>query len=366
MAECAPDQAVSDSRMIKRTSRREVVDSMTRIHFGVARSATDILEYLEWVKLVNTCGYELIGFGDSQNRWAEMYSMLALTAANTTKPTIGPFITNPVTRHPAVAANAMATLQLASGGRAFFGIGHGETSIRDLGGKPSSREHFESYVHTVRALCAGEQTEYQGVPMKMLWEVPRVPIWVAGDGPKMLQLAGRVGDAVIVGNGATPELVKYAHDQIRIGAEAAGRDASTIDVWFMVRVVIADSEAAAFEQLRFYLATYANTRYRNAGGMKGIGIPPEIEERLAGFRSEFRFNESLRSDLPFNADLVDKYGLREWLGQQFAVAGSAEQCIERLENLARVGGTHIVLPQLLGDPSESTREFAEKILPAFE
>src|SRR3546814_17403491 len=61
-------------------------------------------------------------------------------------------------------------------------------------------------------------------------DLPHVPVWVAGDGPRTLQLAGRIGDAAIVGNGATPELVRYALDQIRIGAESVGRDASEIDV----------------------------------------------------------------------------------------------------------------------------------------
>jgi alkanesulfonate monooxygenase SsuD/methylene tetrahydromethanopterin reductase-like flavin-dependent oxidoreductase (luciferase family) len=198
----------------------------------------------------------------------------------------------------------------------------------------------------------------------MLQTAHPVPLWVAGDGPRMLQLAGRVGDAVIVGNGATPELVRYAYDQVRIGAEQAGRDASAIPIWFMVRILVAESEGAGFEAYRYYLATYANTRYRFAGGEKGIPIGDDIADRLRRFRSEFRYNESLRSEMTFNADLVDKYGLREWLGRQFAVTGPVDQCIEKLEAIAAVGGTNLVLPQMHGDIWESTRSIAEQIMPA--
>jgi 5,10-methylenetetrahydromethanopterin reductase len=338
---------------------------MTRIHFGVSRSAVKLDDYVDWVRLVESCGYELLGFGDSQLRWADCHSVLAITAAASTRLTLGPFITNPVTRHPTVTANAMTTLQMLSHGRMFCGIGNGETSVRDLGRPSITLAEFEEYVLAVKGLTAGEEVVFQGHPLKMLWDVERVPIWVAGDGPRMLQLAGRIGDAAIVGNGATPELIRYAKEQVRIGAEQVGRDPADIDVWFMVRVLITESEEAGFDAYRFYLATYANTRYQAAVHRKGIEVPPEIEQRLRGFRSEFRYNESLRPDLTHNADLVDKYGLREWLGRQFAITGPVEQCIEKLEAVAAAGGTHLVLPQMHADIMGTTSQIAKEILPSF-
>jgi 5,10-methylenetetrahydromethanopterin reductase len=338
---------------------------MTKIHFGVSRSATRFDDYADWVRLVESCGYELLGFGDSQFRWGDCHAVIAVTAMNSSRLTIGPFITNPVTRHPSVTANAMSTLQAMSGGRVFCGIGNGETSVRDLGQRSVSLADFEDYVLAVRGLCAGEEVVYQGQPMRMLWDVPRVPVWVAGDGPKMLQLAGRIADAAIVGNGATPELIRYAREQVSIGAAQVGRDPAGIDVWFMVRVLITKSEADGFDAYRFYLASYANTRYQAAVHRKGIEVPPDIAERLRGFRSEFRYGESLRPDTTFNAELVDKYGLREWLGRQFAITGPADECIAKLEVLAQAGGTHLVLPQMHADIMGTTRQIATDILPAF-
>jgi len=133
----------------------------------------------------------------------------------------------------------------------------------------------------------------------------------------------------------------------------------------MTRIVLAPSEAAAFDALRFYLATYANTRYRNSPRAKGVAVDDDIAERLRGLRSEFRYEETLRHDLTFNADLVDKYGLREWLGRQFAIAGPAEQCIERIREVVAAGSSNVVVPQMLPDILGTTRSLAEQILPAF-
>src|SRR5690606_8048436 len=102
---------------------------------------------------------------------------------------------------------------MLSGGRAFFGIGTGATSTDDIG-RGTRLAEFEAYVKTVRGLVAGETVVYRGHEHRMLWDGDRAPVWVAGNGPKTLQMAGRVGDGVIVGNGATPELVKYALSQI--------------------------------------------------------------------------------------------------------------------------------------------------------
>jgi 5,10-methylenetetrahydromethanopterin reductase len=336
---------------------------MTAIRFGVSRVASDLNEYVRWVKFAEACGYSMLGVGDSQLRWADCHVALTLSAINTSSITIGTFVSNPVTRHPAVAANVMSTLRGLAGDRVYFGIGNGETSVRDVGGELYTAAEFAEYVSAVRDLCGGRTARYRGHELNMLQQAYPVPLWIAGDGPRMLQLAGRLGDAVIVGNGATPELVRYAYDQVRIGAEQAGRDASAIPVWFMVRILIAESEAAGFEAYRYYLATYANTRYRYAGGLKGIPVSEDIAERLRRFRSEFSYSESLRPDAAFNANLVDRYGLREWLGRQFAVTGPVDQCIEKLQAIAAAGGTNLVLPQLHGDIWESTRMIAKQILP---
>jgi 5,10-methylenetetrahydromethanopterin reductase len=335
------------------------------VRLGVSRLAREIDGYVEWAKFVDRAGFSFLGFGDSQSRWMDCWSILAVTAVNTERVTLGPFITNALSRHPAAAAGAAITLQKLSHGRAVYGLGSGETSVIDLGVGKLPLAEFEEYALAVKGLCAGAAVEYRGHELKMLWDAEPVPLLIAGDGPEMQRLAGRIADGVIVGNGATPEIVKHALAQIQMGAEEAGRDPDQVEVWWMTRVQLADSEDDAFKELRPYMATYANTRYRSGLNAKGVAVDPDIAERLRGLRKEFRYEESLFTDRMFNAELVDKYGLREWLGRQFVIAGPRDHCVERLRELEAAGAKNIVVPLVMGDVMKATEVLAEQILPAF-
>jgi 5,10-methylenetetrahydromethanopterin reductase len=330
---------------------------------GMARGDFD--NYLDWVRYMDRTGFAYLGFGDSQCRWMECWTVLGATALNTERILLGPFITNPTSRHPAVAASAAVTLQKISGGRELFGIGLGETAIRDLGEHPMPLPQFEEYVKAVKGLCDGRTVEYQGRELCLLWEAAPVKVLVAGDGPRVQRLAGRVADGAIVGNGATPEVVRHALSNIRAGAEEAGRDPDNIEVWFMTRVNIADTEDEVYRELRPYMATYANTRYRSSAEAKGIRLDGDLAERVRGLRREFRYAESLMPTVGHNAELVDKYGLREWLGRQFVVAGPPDRCIERLKELEAAGAKNIVVPRFMGDVMGDTKTLGEQILPAF-
>jgi 5,10-methylenetetrahydromethanopterin reductase len=336
-----------------------------KISFGLSRLATDPRDYGDWAQLADDCGFDLIGFGDSQGRWTDVYSMLAVTAMRTQKLRMGPFVTNPHTRHPQVSAAAISTIDLLSGGRAFFGIGTGETATRDTGAQRPRMRDVEEYGTTVRALLSEQEADYRGTSLRMLWNVPKVPLWIAGIGPRMLHLAGRVGDGVICGNGATPEIARYCLDQIAAGAAESGRSLADLEVWFMTRVHLASSEEAGFDELRFYLAAYADDRLYGKEAIFGQPIPKDIQDRLAAMHDEFDDANRLNPRATHNADLVDKYDLREWIGRQFVITVPPEHCAAGIEALAAAGETNLVMPQMLGDVMTTTRDLGDRLLPLF-
>ena len=81
-----------------------------RVQLGFTRPVTEIKEYLDWVEAAEEVGADVIGLGDGQDLWLELYTTLALTAGKTKRARLGPTVTNPLTRHPAVTASAIATL----------------------------------------------------------------------------------------------------------------------------------------------------------------------------------------------------------------------------------------------------------------
>ena len=104
-----------------------------RVRFGAVFPPRNLDDYANEVRLLDDLGFAMIGKGDSQALSLDPYVTLSVAAANTKRAMVGTLVTNPVTRHPAASAAAIASLQVLSHGRAFFGIGTGDSSVYNLG-----------------------------------------------------------------------------------------------------------------------------------------------------------------------------------------------------------------------------------------
>src|SRR5688500_379889 len=85
--------------------------------------------------------------------WGDVYATLALCASATTKLKLWTGVTNALTRHASVTANAIATVQRLSGGRAGLGIGTGDSAVRRVGFKPAKLQALADYIAAVRSIC---------------------------------------------------------------------------------------------------------------------------------------------------------------------------------------------------------------------
>src|SRR5256885_16949069 len=101
-------------------------------------------------RLAEDVGFSLVGVADSQSVFREMYATMALCAQATRRVRIGPSVTNPITRHPAVAASGIATIDEIAPGRAFFGIGSGESAILNLAERPATLADMPAYFEAGR------------------------------------------------------------------------------------------------------------------------------------------------------------------------------------------------------------------------
>src|SRR5487761_1004076 len=96
------------------------------LKYGVGMGRNEsITEVLAETKLAEELGFDHVTFIDSQNLARDSVAMMILAAANTGRVQIGQGVTQPYTRHPAVLANSVATVDELSGGRAFLGIAAG-------------------------------------------------------------------------------------------------------------------------------------------------------------------------------------------------------------------------------------------------
>ena len=338
---------------------------MTRLRFGSNNNTKDLAQYAAWCRAAEGFGFELLGFGDSQLLWMDPFIALTVAAQNTTTARIGPVVANPVTRHPAVMASAMSTLQNLSGGRAICALGSGDSALRNIGIPPVTRTQLEEYALAVKGLCAGNTVRYQGHELAMQWQAGPVPVWLSAEGPKMLELAGRIADGVIIGTGLTEDVVKDSIARVKKGAESAGRDPSAIEMWGIAKPFLSDTEEEGWTQIRGLLALSANKHFRHS--VEGKFLPESLHEPVLRLQQEYAYNAHADFHAPsHNARLVEKHGLTEFLGRRFSICGSNEQIIDRLHQLAGYGVRNLIMIQMVPDQIAAMRWLSEKIFPAFQ
>ena len=156
---------------------------------------------IELMKLAEQHGFEYAWTYDSHILWEESYATLPLAAAQTSKIKLGHFVTNPGIRDATITASWYATMQDISDGRMVMGIGRGDSSRRVVGLKPVRVADFEQRCAMIKDLMNGRTVDWNEKELELKWvrkELPDIPMWIAGYGPKALAVAGRVGDGVII------------------------------------------------------------------------------------------------------------------------------------------------------------------------
>src|SRR6266850_2581077 len=109
---------------------------------------------------VEQAGYDGLALVDSQNLAGDCYVGLALAAKATTRLRLATGVTNPVTRHPAATAAAIAAIHAESGGRAVLGIGRGDSSLAHLGYAPAPVPVFERALERIQGYLRGDEVPF--------------------------------------------------------------------------------------------------------------------------------------------------------------------------------------------------------------
>jgi len=230
---------------------------MTIPRFGLNRfDARSVDAFAADVERAETLGWDAALLPDSQLRRRDTYVMLAAAARATERISLGPFIANPVTRHPTVTASSIATIDELAPGRTLLGMGVGDTAVRFAGLKPAKVHELAQSIWLMRALLAGEEVDVGAVRPARLPHHRPVPVWVAAGGPRTLRMAGGVADGVFIRVGTHPANIKIAVDAIRAGAAAAGRDPAKVRVATVFHTVLVDEPDRALVMGKSMAAGY--------------------------------------------------------------------------------------------------------------
>lgn len=224
-------------------------------NFGIGVEMCSIKQMLRFAELGEQQGFDSFWLGEDCY-WRGAFALAATILARTSSIRVGLGIVNPFTRHPVLTAMETACLAEAAGSeRVLLAIGasvkswiQGQMNIPYV--KP--RRSVQETVEIIRAMFSGEEVHYQGERFQVngaklsMSPIPKIPlIYLGVEGPKNLELAGEIGDGVVLSLFASPQYVRFAMEHIRMGAAKKGRSLENFDVKnYMVISIDEDREIA--------------------------------------------------------------------------------------------------------------------------
>jgi probable F420-dependent oxidoreductase len=316
---------------------------------------------IQLLQLAERSGFEFGWTYDSHILWHESFPLLALVGDRTDRIKLGHFVTNPGIRDPTVLASYYATMHEITNGRMVMGIGRGDSSRRVVGLQPVRVAEFERRCRMIKDLMNGRAVTWNDKELQLPWvreELPDIPMWVAGYGPKALAVAGRVGDGVII-QLADPVIIRWIMDTARRAAEEAGRDPSELKCIVGAPSHISDDIADAREQSRWFPAMVSNhvmdliERYGETSD-----IPKDLTDYVKA-RKFYDYKEHSRVGAKHGEFVTDE------IVDRFCVLGTVEQATAKLKELESIGVDQFNIYLMTHAQEETLQAYGDEIIPQF-
>src|SRR5207247_7811127 len=188
-----------------------------RVHLRVPGTAP-MPDLMRLLRSIEAAGFDGAGILDSQMLSRDTFVVLGQAAANTSRLTLFPAVTNPFTRHASVLAGAIQTVEELAPGRVKLVIGTGYTSASTIGRKAATLAEMRECLRTVRALLRGDSVDFGGTPGRLTFAARRpIPLIMAASGPKAIELAGEIADGVLLLVGFNGGIVQRALEHLERG-----------------------------------------------------------------------------------------------------------------------------------------------------
>ncbi|MET0800926.1 MAG: TIGR03842 family LLM class F420-dependent oxidoreductase [Actinomycetota bacterium] len=305
-----------------------------------------------------TYGFSHVWTFDSHILWQEPFPIYTQILANTRNVMVGPMVTNPLTRDWTVTASLFATMNEMFGNRTVIGMGRGDSAVRVINGRPSTLSALGEAARVIRELANGREVEYLGSTIRFPWAAKsRAEVWLAGYGPKALQLIGGLGDGFIL-QLADPDIAAWTIGAVRRAAAEAGRAPEEITICVAAPAYVSDDVAHAREQCRWFGGMVGNhvadivARYG-----EDSDVPKALTEYIAG-REGYDYNEHGQAGNPHTAFVPDE------IVDRFCLLGPVEEHVRRLQELQGLGVDQFALYLQHDAKDETLRAYGERVIPA--
>ncbi len=285
---------------------------------------------------------------------------LAAFAQSTSRIRLATGVVNNWTRTAGLMAMTLATLHELSGGRVSLGIGaYWDPLARNQGIR--RRRHLAAmreYVTVVRSLLNmetvnldGEVVKVQDLRLDLGDGMPRdpidVPIYIGATGPRMLELAGEIGDGVFHNFFTSVSYLRHSLQRVEAGAARAGRSIDDIDMPQMLAVSMSDDAEYARNVARHDVTMYLGQQPHIG---KASGVPEELIRNV---------HDAMSGWPPRDGGIEDAMSLvSDEIVDLLCAAGTPAQCRERVQEYVDAGASYPVLCPLTPNIREIIDAFA--------
>jgi 5,10-methylenetetrahydromethanopterin reductase len=302
----------------------------------------------EIAQLAERTGYDYLWLAD-ERFFREVYASLTLCALRTQRIKLGPCVTDPYSRHAALTAMAIATLDEISGKRAVLGIGAGVSGFRELGiarDKPGTG--LREAVEVIRKLLAGETVTYKGAVVQIEgghldFKPVRadVPMYIASQRPVGVRAAGRVADGAIMQGCVAEPLLAFFRDTVSAAAREAGRDPARIDLVARINVCVHDDRQVARDLMRPTIVRSLAAQHPDFFTFRtaGLTVPSALARHLEGLSYAY-------DPRPFQAAAAE---VPDSFVDAVSLAGPPDDVATGVARLVRQGITQFMLYPLSPD-----------------
>jgi 5,10-methylenetetrahydromethanopterin reductase len=337
------------------------------VDFGVGLAPTEPLKKVAWIaRTAEVLGFKYVVHADQRFRGEkDVFVTLTADALNTEKIMLGPCISDPYSRIPGMLATAIGSLDEVSGGRAILTLGVGGSGFEEL---HIAREHPNTAVkeafQIIRGLLKGEEVTFKGkmfqvTKAKMNFECRKdIPMFIASRSPMNLELAGQVADGALLASYASEDQLRYAIKKVEAGAKKSRRTLKDIKLIAWLYASISEDSSEAIANVRPFVTQALLNTSPEMYPMMFRGFKQDVASFILDCRKtggKARANQ-------------DRRYLTDEVIRRFSVAGTSEECIEKLRGVAKLGIDTIWLRPFSAPFSESNHEkviipFADKVLP---
>jgi 5,10-methylenetetrahydromethanopterin reductase len=335
-----------------------------RIHLRVPGTLS-MTELMALIRDIEAAGFDGAGILDSQVLARDAFVILAQAATQTSRLSLFPAVTNPVTRHATVLASAMQSVEELAPGRTRFIIGTGYTSASTIGRRAATLKEMRACVMQVKALLAGETVDFNGTPAHLPYAGgSRIPVLMAASGPKAIELAGEIADGVLLLVGFNKGLVDWSYSHLEAGARRAGRRVEDLQVMWAVRTSLGATTEAARRHAQ-PTAVHWGIRWegewaRRAGiRMPDIPIPEAVHAIKPDLSHAPDWEAAIRATAYMPQDTVAE------LCDALGLIGTPEYCAKRIIEMEKLGVRELYLMpfETFASPEPELRACREVVFP---